>query len=358
MSIRQHIRFCTARDGVRLAYATTGKGPALIKTGNWLTHLEFDLNSPVWGHLVEALSANHTVVRYDQRGTGLSDWEVDDISFEAWVCDLETVADACGFERFPLLGISQGVSVSVAYAQRHPERVSGLILHGGYARGRLNRGGGDALREEAHAMYKLAEVGWGKDDEAFRQFFTSQFIPGGTREQHHWFNELERICTSPANASRMMRVFDSIDVVAHLPGISCPTIVLHATRDLRVPFAEGRLIAGAIPQARFVPLDSANHLVLRDEDCWPHWHRSVDEFLRTLFARPCGRPFAALTGREHELLELIAQGRDNAQIAAQLQLSEKTVRNHITSIFAKLQVESRAQAIVAARNAGYGAAGS
>jgi DNA-binding NarL/FixJ family response regulator len=233
-----------------------------------------------------------------------------------------------------------------------------LILHGGYARGRLMRGGGDALREEAQAMYKLAEIGWGKDEESFRQFFTSQFIPGGTREQHHWFNELERISTSPANAARMMRVFDSIDVVGQLAGVGCPTIVLHATRDLRVPFAEGRLIAGAIPQARFVPLDSANHLVLRNEDCWQHWHKEVDDFLHTLSSRSGAPMFCALTAREHELVELIAQGRDNSQIAAQLQLSEKTVRNHITSIFAKLQVENRAQAIVAARNAGYGSGAS
>jgi len=356
MATRQHIHFCTARDGVRLAYATSGKGPPLIKTGNWLSHVEFDLNSPVWGHLVEALSADHTVVRYDQRGTGLSDWDVQDISFDAWVSDLETVADACGFERFPLLGISQGVSVSVAYTCRHPERVSGLVLHGGYARGRLNRGGGEIVREEAQAMYKLAEVGWGRDDPSFRQFFTSQFIPDGTREQHLWFNELERISTSPANAARMMRVFDSIDVTPQLADIDCPAIVLHSTRDLRVPFSEGRLIAGEIAHAHFVPLDSANHLVLRDEPAWLRWRDEVSEFLGTAPGRASDPAFASLTAREHELVELIAQGRDNAQIAALLRLSEKTVRNHITSIFSKLQVENRSQAIVSARNAGYGAA--
>ena len=206
MSIRQHIRFCTARDGVRLAYATTGKGPALIKMGNWLTHLEFDLNSPVWGHLVEALSASHTVVRYDQRGTGLSDWEVGRHLFEAWVSDLESVAEPAGFERFPLLAFRRA-SRCGGLRRRHPERVSGLILPAAMraaAQSRRRR----CAREEAHVMDKLAELGWGKDDEAFRQFFTSQFIPGGTREQHHWFNELERISTSPANAARMMRVFD------------------------------------------------------------------------------------------------------------------------------------------------------
>lgn len=354
MALRQQIRYCTAQDGVRIAFATSGHGPLLVKVGNWLSHLEFDLHSPVWGHLLRALSERYTLVRYDQRGTGLSDWEVDDISFEAWVRDLETVMDAVGAERCALLAISQGVPIAIDHVVRHPERVSRLVLHGGYARGRCKRGGGPALEEEAAMMAKLAELGWGRDDPAFRQFFTSQFMPRGKPEQHAWFNELARISTSPANAARMLRRFDQIDVAALLPGVHCPTLVLHADGDLRVPFAEGRLIATRIPQARFVPLESEHHLMLEQDAAWPRWLEEVRDFLDAGRTGGGEGPCATLTPRERELLELIAQGRDNAQIAAALGLSEKTVRNHITSIFAKLEVENRPQAIVLARQSGFG----
>ena len=355
MALRQKIRFCTAHDGARIAYATSGQGPPLVKAANWLSHLEFDLHSPVWGHLIESLSRDHCVVRYDQRGTGLSDWDVADISLESWVRDLEAVIDAAGVERFPLLGISQGAAVAITYAIRHPERVTHLVLHGGYARGRRQRGGDAATLELADTMIKLAELGWGQNDASFRQFFTSQFIPEGTPQQHRWFNELERVSTSPRNAARMMREFYEIDVTALLPRVDCPTLVLHATGDLSVPFAEGRLIAGLIEQARFVPLDSPHHLMLEQDAAWARWTDEVREFLGG--TTPTDDPlFAALTRRERELVELIAQGRDNAQLAAVLTLSDKTVRNHITSIFAKLEVENRAQAIVLARTAGYGSA--
>jgi pimeloyl-ACP methyl ester carboxylesterase/DNA-binding CsgD family transcriptional regulator len=356
MTLRQTIRFCTAHDGARIAYAETGHGAPLVKVGNWLTHLEVELASPVWGHLVEALSRGHLVLRYDQRGTGLSDWDVADISFEAMVRDLETVVDAAGIERFALLGISQGCPVGIAYAVRHPERVSHLILHGGYARGRRQRGGGAAALELADTMVKLAELGWGKDDSSFRQFFTNQFIPEASAEQQRWFNELERVSASPHNAARTIRTLYDIDVTALLPAIDCPTLVLHATHDLSVPFAEGRLLAGAIAQARFVPLDTPHHLMLADDPAWARWTEEVQQFLGMRSALAAGPRFDGLTPRERELLELIAQGRDNAQIAAVLALSDKTVRNHITSIFAKLEVENRPQAIVLARNAGFGAA--
>ena len=349
---RQQIRFCTSHDGARIAYATCGRGAPLVKAANWLSHLEFDLESPVWSHLLRELSRDHMLVRYDERGCGLSDWSVAHLSFEAWVRDLETVVDAAGVDRFPLLGISQGASIAVAYTTRHPERVTHLIVHSGYARGRLKRGATLEQREETEAINKLAELGWGQENPAFRQFFTTQFIPGGTPEQHHWFNELERISTSPANAGRFMRIFNEIDVVAMLPKVSCPTIVLHTTRDARVPFDEGKLIASLIPNARFVPLDSSNHLLLETEPAWQRW---LDEVRAFLPAQSRIDPaFCGLTRRERDLVELIAMGRDNAQIAAHLGLSEKTVRNHITSIFAKLEVENRPQAIVLARNAGFG----
>lgn len=354
MALKQQIRFCTAPDGVRIAYATSGKGPPLVKVGNWLSHLEFDLTSPVWGHVLEMLSSGHTLVRYDQRGTGLSDREVEQVSFELWLQDLETVIDAAGLERFPMLAISQGVSLAIAYTARHPERVSRLVLQGGYARGRRKRGGGRLLDEEAETQAKLMEIGWGRADPAFRQFFTSQFLPEGTPEQHRWFNELARVSTSPANAARTLRVFDSIDVSNLLAQVHCPALVLHATGDLRVPFDEGRLIAAGIAQARFVPLHSVHHLMLAQDAVWPQWVQEVREFLSVADAAVQDPALARLTAREREVLELIAQGRDNSQAAAALQLSEKTVRNHITSIFAKLEVENRPQAIVLARNAGLG----
>lgn len=310
------------------------------------------------GHLLDALARRHTLVRYDQRGTGLSDWDAAELSFEAWVSDLETVADAAGLDRFPMLGISQGVPIAVAYATRHPERVSHLLLHGGYARGRCRRGD-PAQQEEAAMLAKLAELGWGRDEAAFRQVFTSQFLPEGTPEQHRWFNALARLSTSGANAARTMRGFDQIDVTPLLPLVHCPTLVLHATGDLRVPFSEGRLIACGIEHARFVPLDSVHHLMLAQDRAWPRWLDEVQEFLGDALQRPAtlAGAFATLTPRERELVELIAQGRDNAQIAALLGLSDKTVRNHITSIFAKLEVENRGQAIVQAGRAGFGQGG-
>jgi len=353
MAVRQKIRLCTAHDGVRLAYALSGSGPPLVKVGNWLTHLELDLQSPVWGYLIEALSRDRTLVRYDQRGTGLSDRDVESMTFEDHVRDLETVVATAKLGRFPLLCISQGTTVGIAFAVRHPDRVSHLILHGGAARGRRRRSTDPAYVEEEETMLKLMELGWGKNDPAWRQFFTSQFIPGGSIEQHEWFNELQRLSTSPATAVRLLRSFANADLTAQLAEIRCPTLVLHAARDRRVPFAEGWLIAGGIENARFVPLDSANHLMLEADPAWPRWREEVRDFLGSTDPAPDPR-FAALTPRERELLELIAQGRDNAQIAAVMGLTDKTVRNHITSVFAKLQVENRAQAIVLARTCGYG----
>src|SRR5262245_45429588 len=327
--MKQQIRFCTSADGVRIAYATTGEGPPLVKVSNWLSHLEFDWGSPVWRHWLTELSRHHTLVRYDERGCGLSDWDAPELSFEAWVRDLETVTDALGLERFPLLGISQGASIAIASTVRHPERVSHLILHGGYARGRLNRALTPQERKESETMVELAELGWGKENPAFRQFFTTQFIPGGTAEQHHWFNELERVSVSPANATRFMRIFNRIDVTDLAPSVKCPTLVLHADGDSRVPFSEGRLLATLIPGARFVPLDSRNHILLEHEPAWRRWVEEVRAFLPSA-PSPAGKAFPELTPRERELVELIAQGLDNAQIAARLALSEKTVRNHIT----------------------------
>jgi len=349
---KQTIRFCTSDDGTRIAYAESGDGPPLVKVANWLTHLEFDWNSPVWRHWLVELSRRHRLIRYDERGCGLSDWNAEDLSFDAWMRDLEVVVEANGLERFALLGISQGAALAIAYAVRHPERVTHLVLHGGYARGRAARGETGRGLETAQVLVKMVELGWGQENPAFRQFFTSHFIPGATLEQQHWFNELERISTSPANAVRFIEILSNIEVVDLLPKVACPTLILHPTRDAAVAFEEGRLMASLIPGARFVPLESANHLLLESEPAWRRFVEEVEAFLPG--ATSGSASFAGLTPREHDLVELIAKGRDNAQIAATLGVSEKTVRNHITHIYAKLEVENRAQAIVLARNAGFG----
>lgn len=351
-TLAQSIRFCRSSDGVRLAYAVTGHGPVLVKAATWLNHLEHDWNSPVWGWLLRSLASRFTLVRYDERGCGLSDREVDDLGFERWVADLEAVVDAAGVRRFALLGISQGAAIGVAYSSRHPERVSHLVMHGGYARGRMVRAVTERDREEAETMIKLAELGWGKGDPAFRQFFTSQFIPDATRAQHDAFNEQQRLSTSPANAARLMREFGLIDVRAALAGVSCPTLVTHSRGEGRVPFDEGRLLAGGIDGAELLPIDSRNHLLLDGEPAATLWQEAVLGFLGA--DHSARHAIEALTPRQRELLEWLAQGRDNAQIAALMALSEKTVRNQVSAVLTRLDLETRAQAIVYAREAGLG----
>ena len=274
----QEIRFCTAADGVRIAYATAGSGPPLVKAANWLNHLEHDWVSPAWRHLLRDLTRDFCLVRYDERGNGLSDWDAEDISFESFVTDLETVVDAAGLERFPLLGISQGCSVCVAYAVRHPERVTRLVLYGGYARGVCRRDDPAAV-ENAEAVITLMRQGWGRENPAFRQLWTTRFMPEATQEQAKWFNDLQRITASPENAIRIRRVLDHIDVTALLSQVRVPTLVLHARRDDAVPFEEGRRLAAGIPRARFVALDSCNHMILEQEPAWPRFRDEVKTFL-------------------------------------------------------------------------------
>jgi pimeloyl-ACP methyl ester carboxylesterase len=280
VGLTQQVRFCTAPDGVQLAYSTIGQGPPLMKTGNWMTHLEFDLESPIWRHLYRELAKDHTLVRYDARGNGLSDRVVDDISFDAFVSDLETVVEAAGLTRFALLGISQGCAVSIAYAVRHPERVSHLILYGGYALGSSKRARTAAEKEVDAAYSMLIRVGWGQENPAFRQLFTSQFMPGATKEQADWFNELQRITVSPDVAARMREVNAESDVTGLLSLVSVPTLVLHARDDARVPFEAGRRMAAGIPGARFVPLEGCNHLFLETEPAFGQFLQHTRAFLR------------------------------------------------------------------------------
>ncbi len=274
----QQVRFCSAVDGACIAYSETGAGLPLVKAGNWLTHLEHDWNSPIWRPLFEELASTNRLVRYDPRGTGLSDWDPPEISFDRWVDDLAAVVDAAGLERFALLGISQGAAVSIAYAVRHPERVSHLVLFGGYSRGRLRRGEpGAAAFEEA--LNTLIREGWGQDHAGFRQMFCALYLPEGNAEQIGWFTELQRVSATPATAVRVRQACGSCDVSPLLPQVRAPTLVLHARRDAVVPFAEGRLMAARIPGARFVQLDGCNHLMLPDESEWPRMLAEIRRFL-------------------------------------------------------------------------------
>jgi len=276
--VEQQIKFCTAPDGVSIAYAVVGQGPPLLKAPNWMHHLEYDWQSPIWGHLLRALAKDHTLVRFDQRGNGLSDWDVPDISFQAHVSDLETVADAAGLDRFALLAISQGCSFSIAYAVRHPERVTRLVLYGGFSRG-MRQLGSEKLAQRAAAEEVIIRQGWGQNNPAFRQYFTTRFMPGATKEQMDWFNELQRITVSPGNAVRLWQTANNVNVVDLLGRVSVPTLVLHCRDDGIVRFEEGRRMAAMIPNARFVALDGENHVILENEPAWPRFLQEVTAFL-------------------------------------------------------------------------------
>lgn len=352
--MQQQIRFCKTSDGVRLAYAIAGSGPPLVKVANWLSHVEYDWRTPVWRPTFERLAKSRRLVRYDERGCGLSDWEVDDFSLDAWVRDLETVVDAAGLDRFPLLGISQGGPIAIAYATRHPERVTRLVLHGSYSRGYALRNPSPAKREEFRTLVDLIRVGWGEETPAFRQVFTMLFLPDGSPEQLRWFNDLQRVTSSAENAARIMEGFGVLDVRELAPRLDIPTLVLHSRGDMRIPFEEGRLLAALIPNARFVPLESRNHLLLESEPAFAQFVREVEDFLSAGDQVAAPPPFPELTDREAEVLDHVARGLDNGTIAQRLRISDKTVRNHVTNIFWKLGVTTRAEAIVRAREAGLG----
>lgn len=349
----QQIRFCRNTDGTQLAYALSGEGPPLVKVANFLTHLEYDWRSPVVQPFLLELGRGRTLLRYDPRGCGLSDRNVQDLTLEKWVADLEAVVDAAGIERFPLFAHSQGGAIGIAYAARHPERVSHLVLLGGWARSVMKRSLTPEQMEEMRTLVKLAGMGWGRENPAYRQVFTSLLIPDSTPEQAASYNELERMCTSSECAARIFSSVGKMDVMELAPLVRCPTLVMHAQGDASVPYEEGRLIAALIPQARFVLLQGRNHILLPHEGAWKQFFDELRSFLR---GSAGGGEFEGLSGRETEVLDFIARGLDNAQIAARLELSEKTVRNHITRIFEKLQVETRAQAIVKAREGGLGRA--
>jgi len=275
---RQKIQFCETSDKVRIAYATVGEGAPLVKAANWLSHLELDWDAPIWSPLFRELAQDHFFVRYDERGNGLSDWDVADISFDAFLKDLETLVDALGLERFPLLGISQGAAVSIEYAVRHPEKVSHLILFGAYAAGwRIDAT--PELIKEREALIALTETGWGQENPVYRQIFSSTFMPSASIEDLNWFNEFQRRTTSPQNAARFQSAFGDIDVRDQLAKVKVPTLIIHSVGDKRIPVSSGREIAASIPNAEFVCLDSDNHLLVGQEPASKVFVDVVREFL-------------------------------------------------------------------------------
>ena len=352
--MRQAIHFCTSSDETRIAWATAGDGPVLVRAPTWLSHVENDWQSPMSRHWIGEFTRHHTLVRLDPRGVGMSDWDVPEITFEGIVRDVEAAVEAARVPSFAMVGNSFGAAVAIAYAARHPERVSRLFLWGSYCRGALQRDRSPEALERSKTLRSAAEIGWGSDEPAFRQLFASLLVPGATREQWTWFTDKMRLCCNGRNAARWLAMMEEVDVQDLARQVRCPTIVLHSRHESRNPFAEGMRTAELIPNAEFVSLDSPNHVLLPDE---PAWQRLVAEFRRfTQVGERSEGAFATLTTRERQVLELIARGLDNDEIGLALHLSVKTVGNHITRIFSKAGVVTRAQAIVRARDAGYGQA--
>ncbi len=339
--VEQQIRFCRSADGVRLAYATHGRGPTLVKVAHWFTHVEFDWHSPVWEFWWRELGRDHQVLRYDERGCGLSDREPERLSLAAFVEDLEAVVDAAGPERFALMGISQGGATAVRYAVRHPERVSHLVLCNAYSRGRLHRDLDPRQREEVELLQSLVRVGWDAAAPVFRRVFTGLLVPGATPEQMEWLEELMRVSAAPDTAMRIRGAWNDEDVTDLLARVSVPTLVLHSRGDRAVPFEEGRLLAAGIPGARFVPLESENHALLGTEPAWPVFLHELRDFL----GEPAPPPVSAassLTAREREVLGLVAVGMSNDEVGERLSLSPRTVERHLSSVYRKLDLSGKA----------------
>ncbi|WP_439626951.1 alpha/beta fold hydrolase [Shinella sp.] len=349
MKLDQTIRFCSSADGTRIAVASCGKGQVLLRAAHWLSHVDYDLQSPVWRPWLQALSARNRFVRYDPRGCGLSDRYVADLSVDAWHADLEAVAETIEEPQFVLLGLSQGGALAITYAARHPERVSQLVLLNAYGQGARVRAQTDAERLEAETLVNFIRVGWGRDNPAFAQFFTNLFIPDGTPEQHRWWGDLERLTAAGDVAAQLLWNMQGIDVLELAATLRVPTLIAHSRGDMRVPFDQGCKLAAAIPGARFVPLESKNHVLLPEEPAWAIFLSELATFLgQDRPMRPLAVREAGLTPAEAVLLDLVAEGLDNRAIAERLGKSVKTVRNQLSVLFGKLGVRSRSQAIVIA----------
>jgi len=353
----QQIRFCTSRDGTRIAYATCGVGPPLVWAAGWGHHLKLDWDCRVWRPWLDVLARRHTLVRYDWRGCGLSDREHVEFSFEKFVEDFEAVIEAAGLAPFSLFGMTAGAAISLTYAVRRPERVSRLVLYGSFVRNRLAGGSTPQEVAEAEARLKMLEVGWPDDSPAYGQFHTSLLMPDASIEQSQSFADLLRQTTSPATTLAIIRSVLRIDLREVVPKVRCPTLVLHSRGESLIRFEHGREVAGLIPGARFVPLEGRNTVLMETEPAWWSFVEALEDFLlapTSKRARGSQPPFDGLTPRECEVLELVAQGLDNDSIGARLGISERTARNHVSIILSKLGINSRSQAIVRAREAGFG----
>jgi pimeloyl-ACP methyl ester carboxylesterase len=353
--VSQSLREVTASDGTRIAFARLGDGPPLVRAAHWLSHLVLDWYSPVWRHWLTELSRDRMLVRYDERGTGLSDHEVRDLSFAAMVGDLEAVVDSLELPSFDLFGSSQGGAIAIAYAVRHPERVRRLVLYGAFAQGRRARATTDEERDEADLLVAVVRHGWGTSTPAFRRVFASLFLPDAEAEVMASFDELQRASTDAETAARLREMFNAIDVSALASRITVPTLVLHARGDDVAPFDQGRLLATLIPDARFVPLDSRNHILLANEPAWPRFLAELRAFLDAGPGATSGFPSRArdaavetLSTREAEVLGLAADGITNIEIAARLGLSVRTVERHLSNVYLKLGIEGKAARAAAA----------
>ena len=345
------IRFVHTEDGVRLAWTASGQGPALVKTANWLTHLEYDRKSLVWSHWQRFLEQHFSYYRYDERGIGLSQRQVENLSPAMWFPDLKTVVEVAKPEKpFVLLGISQGAGAALTYAANYPDNVSHLIIYGGYQQGWALREPEERRRREA--VRELVELGWGKPNPVFRRLYTSMFLPDGSEEQLAWFDEACAKSTSPALAARLMGEQGHADFASVPANVKVPTLVMHCRDDGVVPFSQGAEIAAKIHGAEFIQLDSRNHILLSDEPAWDAFKSAVLEFTGNR-AGSEDAAFTTLSNREREVLAQITAGFSNAEISDHLFISEKTVKNHITNIFEKLGVSNRSQAIIAARDGGF-----
>lgn len=340
----QEIRFCRTRDGIRIAHARHGHGPPMIVVACWLSHLQHDWQSPVWRHFLDDLGAFTTMVRYDLRGHGLSDWTVKDFSLEAQLADLEAVVEAEGLERFALLGMSGNSPVALAYAARHPERVTRVILYGGWAGWPVDQSAEDELEEAA--WIALMRAGWARPDPTFRRVFTQAFIPGANEVQMRWFDDLQRMSAPVENVVAARTARRRINVSDELPTLRVPALVLHATGDRVTEYEQGRQAAMQIPDARLVPLESRNHILLADEPAWRTFVAEVRDFMRAdrdeQERRASPGDVTSLSRRELEILHLAARGLDNAAIAAELVLSVRTIERHLSNAYLKLGVAGRA----------------
>jgi pimeloyl-ACP methyl ester carboxylesterase/DNA-binding CsgD family transcriptional regulator len=352
---KQIVRYVRADDGVQLAWAQVGAGPVLVKAAHWITHLQAEWE--VWPHWLGFFARHFRLLRYDERGCGMSDRDVGEVPLARSLADLEAVvAAAAPAEPFVLLGISHGAAAAVAFAAAHPERVSRLVLYGAFVRGIRHSASPEALRR-FDAMLELVGAGWASDNSTFRQLFTSRFLPAGTPAQLARFNDLCLRATSGATAAQIITERSMLDCVDLLPRVGVPTLVVHARGDQVAPLAQARRIASEIAGAELVELDSRNHLLLPDEPAWEHFCAAVLDFTGRGTAHAADAEdavFATLSPRERDVLGLLTQGLANAQIARRLAISDKTVRNHLSRVFDKLGVWTRAEAIVCARERGFG----